>query len=148
METIFAKTALNKDLESQVFNFLTQQSEEEYWQTLYKEIFSKKVMAQLNPKGYFSRNVLPEINQGWMLVGINQYIFCETCLPDRMTHQDCCNCAMDIPCANCYFYDGQCGTCSEHLEFVSYKTMHAFIPELAMYPNYISFRKANTFVQF
>jgi hypothetical protein len=147
MERIFTQTGICKDLESQVLNFLTQQSEDEYWQNVYKEIFSKKVVAKLDPKGYFSKKVLPEIDQGWLLVGIGGFVFCETCLPDRIIHSDCCNCAMEMPCANCYFYDGMCN-CSGNLQFVSYKTMHAFIPELVHYPNYISFRKANTFDMF
>jgi hypothetical protein len=145
MEEIFRTTTLYPDIQSVVFDYLTTLSEDKYWQSVYKNFFSMKVLSKLAPKAYFSQHVLPEINQGWTLVGINTYVFCNFCLPNRETHPDCCNCNTSIPCANCYFY-GSCGNCANQWELISWKKMYGFLSDLRKYKNYTEFRKKNSFI--
>ena len=139
MEGLFRNTGLYSDIQNRVLDFLTESSEEKYWQNIYKEIFSTRVLSKLIPKSYFTQYVLPEIDRGLILVGINTYIFCDFCLINREIHPDCCNCNIRIPCSNCYFY-GTCNQCSEEFEIISWKRMRDFLSDLKIYKNYIEFR--------
>lgn len=138
MEDIFRYTSLYPDVQSVIFNYMTEISEEIYWQEVYK--------------GYFSQFVLPEINQGWQIVGFNNIsIFCFVCVLKRETDPNCCNCSMTIPCINCYYYgygggEGLCGERCEQWGHVSWKQISGMISDDNNYRNYTEFRKTNIYM--
>jgi hypothetical protein len=125
MDAIFKQ--LPTEIISQMLQTLTLLPEEQYWQEVYKNKFSTEVLSKVNPKGYFSQYVIPKLNHGWELVGIGKYIFCDTCLPEREIQENCCNCHMHLPCANCYSYGWySCYGCSNEYQLVSWKQMQGF----------------------
>lgn len=136
---------LPEELILNIFTFVTKKSIDKYWNSLYKKKFTKLVLSKIDPKSYFTNFILPEINKGWKIVGINNYIFCNYCLPSREVNEGCCNCNLQIPCSNCYYY-GFCLSefgCSDEYQLVSWKHMRGFMSNIGEYKNYEDFNKKN-----
>lgn len=138
---------LPKELVLNIFTFVTKKPIEKYWKFLYKKKFTRLVLSKINLKFYYTKFILPEINKGWKLVGINTYIFCNYCLPSREVSEGCCNCNIQIPCSNCYYYD-PCSFevyCSDEFQLVSWKQMKGFLSDIGEYKNYEDFKQKNKF---
>lgn len=121
---------ISEDVLVYLVKFLSINNEEKYWQNIYKEKFSKFI--------------LPDINQGWKLVGINQYVFCDYCMITKSTDINCCNCHMTLPCANCYSF-GICPeeSCSAEFQLISWKNMKGLLFDDIEYKNYEDFIQKN-----
>jgi hypothetical protein len=129
------------ELRQSIFSYIG--GERSYWQ----RYFSKTVLVQLDPKGYFSRNVLPEIDQGWRLTGLFTAP-CADCRDEgyRIPNPECEICFFLTPCCNCYWYDldpygnGNVCNCGEETVFVSWGEITEQMPDLkAKYPRYWDF---------
>lgn len=142
MQRVLASINLPNEMQDIIYNYLINANEEEYWKDLYKTKFNKYILSKIDIKLYYKNYVLSEINKGWILVGINKYIFCDECNKYRQTQENCCNCSICLPCANCYWYGG-CEYCAEQWEMISWNTMYGMIDELKKYRNYAEFRKEN-----
>ena len=144
MEKLFKP--LPTEILSQMLEMITSLSEEEYWDSVYRTKFSTEVLSKIDPKGYFSLFVVPKLNHGWELVGIGKYFFCDTCLPERHTHENCCNCNMNLPCLNCYCYGWyHCGLHNDEYQLVSWKHVQGFFytRENKMYESFEDYDKKN-----
>ncbi len=124
MNNIFSK--LSDDIIIYLVKFLSNESEEKYWQDLYKKKFSKYV--------------LPKINKGWKLVGINNYVICDNCIKSEFIDANCCNCNTSLPCANCYYY-GTCIDyyCSTEFQLISWENIKGLLFDNIEYKNYEDF---------
>jgi len=73
-----------------------------YWKTY----FSNNIIIRLNPKSYFSKNVLPEIDKGWRYVTLYTGP-CIDCHKHGYKHYNtlCNMCIKSTPCINCYWYN-------------------------------------------
>lgn len=129
------------DLRKLIFSHLG--GEQAFW----KELFTNKVIPQLDPKGYFSRNVLPYINKGWREVGL----ITSPCFECRHTNgfvipnPECSECWRLEPCGNCYWHNSDpynlgntCG-CSTEKTLITWEDMMVNSDFLEKYPRYDDF---------
>lgn len=136
----FLPTFLATEIQDQIFSYIG--GEHKYWQ----DLFQKKVIPQIDPKGYFSRNVLPEIDEGWRLVSL-YCSSCDDCYNQGfdISNPNCNDCMKLKPCLNCYWYNldpyniGNTCYCSENLTLVSWKEISFGTNQIKKYPKYYNF---------
>lgn len=110
-----------------------------YW----KSYFSKNIIIQLNPKEYFSKHVIPEIDMGWKYITLYSGP-CHECHADgyQVNNILCNDCIFVLPCINCYWYnsdpyDVQQGCyCEGKKAWVSWKQLCEYFPSYKKYPRY------------
>ena len=123
--------SIGYDLRLEIFSNLG--GESTYW----KELFGHTIISQIDPREYFSKKVLSEIDKGWRLVGFN------TQIGDQYSSEDVID-----PCLNCYWYNsdphalGDICNCSEHTKLVSWNHIIDAYPSLKRYPRYYDFLRS------
>lgn len=125
---------LPQELNDNIFNFLAPQDNYntlEFW----TEFFNNKVLSILDPKGYFSKYVLADIDLGYRLCS-KAIIPCATCYYsdeiDELTGKgniNCTNCSLVEPCINCYWYNNTPTPCfcQNELIHISWKQVRPFL---------------------
>lgn len=143
--TDFLPTLLNYDLRYEIFSYLG--GEKMYW----KDIFSKIIISQLDPQGYFTKHILPEIDQGWQQVGVRIGI-CYECYYNkgfRILNPYCDKCYKIDLCQNCYWYNtdpynlGNICECSDWQISIKWKDIMEGKKILEKYPRYKDFQNGD-----
>lgn len=151
MDTIFNELNVSSDIQSIIMDFITDKQDELYWRDLYRERFSTNVLSKINPKDYFTKYILREIDQGWRLVNIGNFRYCCYCFDNNDYDEDdiCMNCSMQEPCANCYIYNNsnidfryECN-CSLNPMHVSWKQIRYFDDNWLKYEKYRDFLRSD-----
>lgn len=105
-------------------------------------------------KNLFSNKVLPYINKGYRLTGINTSP-CNNCLDNGYLDKNikCNNCFLQIPCIRCWWYNYldydhllNCIFCDEFIH-VSYNNIKYYLPIKEKYKLYSDFLKSNEWLE-
>ena len=149
---------LGYELLLKIWEFVTDIEEEEYWKETYRSFFQKKVMVSINPKEYFTKFVLPDIDEGWK--NVNTIIVSPSSSTMELTQQEIeyqlqTQFPFDItkptPCPNCYYHcdplnigSGPCGVCdSDHQIWVSWKQIQL----ISLNPVWKKYKRYRDFVR-
>jgi len=115
-----------------------------YW----KSYFTKFIVINIDPKSYFTHNVLSEINKGWKEVSIFSAP-CLNCFHNgyKINNTNCINCLDFTPCLNCYWYNDNIYNykdniynprckCKGKKQLVSWNDIQFYYPKYKKYRRY------------
>ena len=84
-----------------IFNYI-----EDELSTFWKSYISNNIIIKLNPKYYFSKKVIPEIEKGWKYITLYSGPCIDCHNNGYRSYNTSCNLCLNlVPCINCYWYN-------------------------------------------
>lgn len=90
-----------KEIRFNIFNYI-----EDELLSYWKSYFTTNIIIKINPKSYFLKHVVPEIDKGWKYITLYSEP-CKSCFVNgfKTINVSCDHCLFLKPCLNCYWYN-------------------------------------------